>query len=668
MGVFYWDFMSLLKKETIPLSSNNDESVIVIGTGPVGIKFVQTLLENKNPPVIKLFGNEPWEPYNRVKLSSFFAGHINVNEMAFGKSLENNNLVIHNNCEIITIDPVTRTVTDEMGTIHHYSKLVLATGSSPYIPNIKGVDLKNIFTFRNMSDIENLMSRRTRSRKTVVVGGGVLGIEAAKAMSQQNTEVTIIDHALTLMSNQLDETSSEMLRDYILSLGIKVYLGQTIKEFKGNKEIETILLADGREIQFDTVILTTGIKPNIELARRTQLSVGKGVRVNDAMQTSDKDIYAIGECAEHRGKVYGIVKPGYEQAKVAAYSLYGKKENYTGSLSATQIKVIDKQVFSMGDTYEISSVGLRKELIYQEPTKGIYRKIIVKAHKIVGAIAFGEWDELGRIQESILNKRFVPPWVLIKFKKTGYLWPEEDSKNINEWPAATVICNCTGVTRGQISSAISSGITTVTEIGEKTGASSVCGGCKPLVSQMLTGSTKFEPVKGAKNIFVMGLLTAFISVLAILLPSIPFAETAEVAWQWDAIWRDTTYKQISGFSLLGLSLVALLLSLRKRVTKFTFSSFPVWRIIHVAVGFAAVVGLAIHSGYRLGEGINFYLAVSFLAILIAGAASSVVVALEHRMDASLSRKIKNKLVWLHILAFWPLPALLAVHVFKSYYF
>ncbi len=660
--------MNLLKKTTVPLSVADNEAVIVIGTGPVGIKFVQTLLENENTPVIKIFGNEPWEPYNRVKLSSFFAGQVEMDELAIGKNLEDKNLVLHNNCEVISIDPVSRTVTDELGNTHRYSKLIIATGSSPHIPNIKGVNLDNIFTFRNMSDIESLMSRRTRSRKTVVIGGGVLGIEAAKAMTRQNTEVTIIDHSLSLMSNQLDETASEMLRDYILSLGIKVYLGQIIKEFKGDTKVEKILLSDGREIEYDTVILSTGIKPNIDLARKAHLSVGKGIRVNDAMQTSNQDIYAIGECAEHRGKVYGVVKPGLEQAKVAAYSLHGKKENYTGSLSATQIKVIDKQVFSMGDTYEISSVGLRKEYVYRDDTKGIYRKIVIKTHGIVGAIAIGEWDELGRIQESILKKRFVPPWVLLKFKKTGNLWPEEDSKNINEWPAATVICNCTGVTRGQLSSEISNGITTLADIGTSTGASTVCGGCKPLVAQMLSGNVQVDPVKGSRNIFVMGFLTTLITLLAIFLPSIPFANTAEVVWQWDTIWRDSTYKQISGYSLLALSVVALLLSLRKRVKKFSFSSFPVWRIIHVAVGFATVFGLAIHSGYRLGEGINYYLALSFIAVLIAGAASSIVVAVEHKIDLSLSRKLKNKFVWLHILAFWPLPALLAVHIFKSYYF
>ena len=660
--------MNILRKEKNLPELHTDEPVIVIGTGPIGIQFINSVLENDTVPALKIFGDEPWEPYNRVKLSSFFAGHVNLDELAIGRKLQNDKLIFHNNCAIAEIDPVYKTVTDELGIKHPYSKLILATGSRPHIPKIPGVELANIFTFRNMTDIENLLARRNRSRKTVVIGGGVLGIEAAKAMSRQNTEVTIIDHSLMLMSNQLDEYSSDMLRDYVLSLGIKVYLGQVIKEFKGDGKVESIRLLDGREIEFDTVILTTGITPNVDLARSARLNVGRGIRVNDAMQTSDPNIYAIGECAEHRGKVYGIVKPGYEQAKVAAYSLYGKKKNYTGSLSATQIKVIDINVFSMGDVDEVSGIGLKKEYIYNDASNGIYRKIVVKNHAIIGAIAVGSWSEQGRVQEAIVNKRFIAPWDLIKFKHAGYLWPKENSDDINQWPASTIVCNCTGVTRGQLSAEIAGGINTITELSSKTGASTVCGGCKPLVTQLLTGTRKAEAVKGYVTLFAIGLLTTLLALLGLALPEIPYAQTAEQSWSWDVLWRENLYKQISGFTLLGLSVIALLMSLRKRVKKFTLSNFQVWRIIHVILGFLTVIGLVAHSGTSLGQGINYYLALSFIGILIAGGASSLLVAYEHKLDVTLSRKIKSKLVWLHILAFWPFPALIAAHIFTSYYF
>ena len=660
--------MNLLRKKEVVLNSDNDESIIVIGAGPVGIQFVKSLLISENSPSIIIFGDEPWNPYNRVKLSSFFAGQVERDDLDTVKKLDGDNLLIHNNCAIQKIDTLTKTVVDEIGETHKYSKLIMATGSRPHIPNVEGVDLENVFTFRSLTDVENLIARRTRSRKTAVIGGGVLGIEAAKAMTRQNTEVTIIDYSLALMSNQLDEHASELLREHILSLGIKVYLGQVIKKFKGDGKVEKILLSDGREFDFDTVILTTGIKPNITLARQAKLSVGKGIRVNDSMQTSNKDIFAIGECAEHRGKVYGVVKPGYEQAKVAAFSLYGKKTNYTGSLSATQIKVIDIKVFSMGEVTEVSSVDIKKQYVFENREKGIYRKLIIKKHRIIGAIAIGEWNDLGRIQESISNKRFLAPWLIIRFIKTGNLWPEDESLEVSQWPAATVVCNCTGVTRGELSSEIINGSNTLENLCSTTGAATVCGSCKPHVSQLLTGSSIIEPALGAKKLFLFGAVSILIMLLAVALPDIPYAKSVQVVWQWDMLWRENIFKQISGYSLFVITAIALILSLKKRIKIFTFLSFQMWRVIHVVLGFVTIIGFAIHSGYRLGEGLNFYLALSFVVVLIAGGASSVLVSLEHKLDVAFAKKIKSKIVWLHILSFWPFPALLAAHIFKSYYF
>jgi nitrite reductase (NADH) large subunit len=661
--------MNLLAEKMRTIAESDDDPVIVIGTGPVGIHFIKTVRSCLCDCPIVVFGNEPWEPYNRVKLSSFFAGQLNWDELLISQRLpKTDQIIAHHNCAIVEIDPINKIVIDELDRVHPYKKLVIATGSSPYIPNIQGIKSKNVFTFRDMSDVEGLLARRARSRKTVVVGGGVLGIEAARAMSRENTEVIIVDHSQFLMSNQLDEASGEMLREHILSLGIKVHLGNAIKEIKKNGDSELVVLRNGLQIECDTIILSTGIKPNIELARQAHLSVGRGIKVNDAMQTSNPDIYAIGECAEHRGNIYGVVKPGFEQAKVAAFGLSGKKARYTGSLSATQLKVVNVPVFSMGDVESIDTISNKKEYFYNDSSGQVYRKLVVKNHRIVGAISVNESTEIGRIQEKYFNKGFVWPWNLKRFVKTGNLWPDENSADVNQWPATTVVCNFTGVTRGELSNAISSGTVTVEGLTQKTGACSVCASCKPLLSQMLNTAANQEPAKGAKSLLIAGLLSALILLIALALPAIPYSDTVQVSWQWDVLWRDNLFKQISGFSLLGLSIIALILSLRKRIKKFSFLTFPVWRIIHVVVGALTVVGLAVHSGYQLGNGINYLLAISFISVLIAGGLSSIIVGLEHRMDVALSRTIKKNLVWLHILTFWPLPVLLTMHVFKSYYF
>lgn len=661
--------MSLLAEKNQEVFTGGELPIVVIGNGPVGIQFVKTAMECMPTTRFVIFGNEPWEPYNRVKLSSFFAGQLHWDEMLSSQKLPKSDLLemVHN-CAIVDVDKVNKTVIDELGNVHAYRSLVLATGSRPYIPKIPGIAAENVFTFRDMSDVERLAARRTRSRKTIVVGGGVLGIEAARAMSRENTDVCVIDHLPILMSNQLDDDAAELLHEHIKSLGISLRLGSGIREFVGNEKVEKVILKNGDEIDCDTVILTTGIRPNIDLAVHAHLSINKGVRVNDAMQTSDENIFAIGECAEHRGQTYGIVKPGYEQAKVAAYHLSGQQVNYTGSLTATQLKVVGLPAFSMGYIDEVSIKGREREFVYRNESENVYRRLVIKNRCIIGAISIGKWSEQGRVQEAIINKRKVWLWNKKRFLKTGRLWPEENSDDVNQWPSSAVVCHCNGVTRGQISSVINTGLTTISEISNCTGASTVCGSCKPLVSQMLMSDEKPEAAKGASSLLSLGVLSAIIMLLVMLLPSIAYTDSVQVLWQWDELWRDNLYKQISGFTLLGLSALVLLMSLRKRIKKFSFLSFPVWRLIHVAVGFLTVLGLAVHSGYSLGSGVNYFLALCFISLIAAGGLSSAMVAVEHKLDAVLSRKIKNKLIWLHIITFWPLPALLAVHIFKSYYF
>jgi len=661
--------MNLLAEQKNTEVSEEEVLVIVVGSGPVGIQFVKTMLDIMPKTKIKVFGNEPWEPYNRVKLSSFFAGELQFDELLASQKLPDSELieVIHN-CAVTDINRSKKTITDEMGREHAYQTLVLATGSRPFIPNIDGIGLKNIYTFRDMSDVENLFARRASSRSAVIVGGGVLGIEAARAMSRENTQVRVIDHLPVLMSHQLDEGSSEILHAHLISEGISLNLGTGIREFVGSDSVEAVVLKDGTTIECDTVILATGIQPNIDLAFHAKLSINKGIRVHDDMRTSDEAIYAIGECAEHRGRIYGVVKPGYEQAKVAAYNLSGKISNYTGSLAATQLKVVGIFVFSMGENDEVSINSIEKEYLYNDKENNVYRRIIVKNRKIIGVISVGEWSEQSRVQEAILNKRTIWFWNKTRFLKAGKLWQEENSDNVNQWPATAVICNCNGITRGQITNVIASGVTTVTGISECTGASAVCGSCKPLVFQMLQSNPVTEKVKWASYLLIFGLVSMFSTLLISVLPEISFSETVQVFWRWDELWRNSLYKQISGFTLLGLSVIVLLMSVRKRIKKFSLLAYPVWRLVHVVVGFIMVFGLVVHSGYSFGSGLNYLLALCFVSLIAAGGVSSVMISLEHRLDAVLARKIKSKMIWLHILAFWPFPALLSVHVFKSYYF
>lgn len=484
--------------------------IVVVGSGPVGLRFVQALRKrNKTIPII-FYGKESWQPYSRVQLSSLLSGEIKRHDInsPFLEQVQPG-LVTRFNCSVDKIDSIGKYVVDSYGGRQSYSKLVLALGSNPHIPNIKGITQKDVYSLRNLSDVQNLMARQIRARKVVVIGGGLLGLEAAKAMQRNNTEVTIIEHTPHLLSNQLDTEASELLREYILSIGIHVRLGEPVKEIIRDKYgLSAIKLGKDTLIKCDTVIVSTGIKPNINIAREAKISVAIGIRVDDSMCTSNADIYAIGGCCEHSNKVYGHVAPGFEQAEVAAHAILKGKSKYKGSIAATILKVIDKPVFSMGEVASDDYRSNIKEVKYIDYSKGIYRKLVIKNKYLIGAISVGEWAEQGRIQSVINNRKIILPWHLLRFKRTGYLFTY---KAVAEWPSSTVICHCTGQTRGEVSRAIMNGCDSIEKIRKETGAALVCESCKPVLQSLLESIQNKAPVKLFKPMVVLLVL-----VLAVL--------------------------------------------------------------------------------------------------------------------------------------------------------
>jgi len=648
----------------------NQEPIVVIGNGPVGIRFIQSLQKRDPDKHIIVYGKEPWEPYNRVKLSSVLSGETKFSEIktsTFDTSKEN--IDCRYNCEVIKVDPVSKIIFDDRGGCQSYEKLVLATGSHAHIPNIKGIDQKGVYVFRDLTDTQHLLARQVRARNVVVIGGGLLGLEAAKAMQRNNTEVTIIEHTPRLMNSQLDETASEVLREYIMSQGIKVRLGDSVKEIIKDKHgISSIRLSSCVTIDCDTIIVSTGIKSNIELARQANLSVGRGIRVDDSMRTSAKDVYAIGECCEHRDKVYGLVAPGYEQAEVAAHSILNGSSKYKGSITATNLKVIDNPVFSMG---EILNEGYQSSYIeykFRDYNSGVYRKIIVKNKRIVGAIAVGEWHERGRVQTLIDKRKMIMPWQLVRFKKYGKLIKDQEESSVNKWPGNTIICNCTGKTRAQLSKAISTGCTSLDSLAKETGASLVCGSCKPHLVNLIGSNEKLAPVKMARTISVISIMSLILIAGLLSIGGFYYNQSASDALQYDILWRSSLVKQISGFGILTLSIASVSISLRKRLKKINYGHFDIWRGLHIIVSIAAIAALIAHTGFRAGNNLNLYLMTTFIVMLVFGMLSAMVIGNLHRLDQVTVTGIRKKMLWGHILLFWPIPALLTFHIIKSYYF
>src|SRR5690606_36049104 len=316
-------------------------AIVIVGSGPVGVRVAAELERRGASGPIILYGAEAEEPYNRVRLSSLLAGEIpwsswsNDSLIGAGSRIER-----RLGCAVTGIDREAKLVIDARGVAQPYSNLIIATGSTPHVPNIPNIDRPGVYTFRDFKDAQQLFARRMRSRSPVGLGAGRLGLEAARAMRRFHTRVTVVEHAPRPMPRQLDDEGGARLATHLRRIGIEIALGQGARRILGNYRVTGVELMDGTIIECDTVVGATGIRPNIELARQAGLSVGRGIRVDDQMRTSDPSIFAVGECAEHRGLVYGLVAPGYEQAAVVASVLTNADAAYRGSLAATRLKVV----------------------------------------------------------------------------------------------------------------------------------------------------------------------------------------------------------------------------------------------------------------------------------------------------------------------------------------
>lgn len=650
--------------------ASDPRPLVIVGTGPVGIACAQRLLNRDPSRSIILYGDEPWQPYDRVRLTSLLAGEVDVDDLAIPlRTTRAARVVSHFNCAVVEIDREQQRVRDQLGRWQHYSQLVLAVGSSAAVPEIPGVTLTGVYKLRDLKDVEGLIARRARSRNTLVLGGGLLGLEAARSMQRSHTRVSVVHRGPRLLNRQLDQGGGALLYDAVAELGIDITLNTSLRALKGERQVRAALLSDGRELDCDTVIIATGIRPNIELARQAGISVGKGIRVNDAMQTSDPNIYAIGECAEHREQVHGLVAPGLEQARVAAEHLAGGQAHYAGSIQATSLKVVNTATFSMGRVGEQEDPRFDRSSVYCDPTLGLYRKLVTRRGRIVGAVALGEWSELGRVREAITGRRRLWPHQLWRLRHRGRVWPESSAVSVSQWPASAIVCNCRAVNRGALTRAMDSGARTLDTLMSQTGASTVCGSCRPLLEELVAGPE--APPKPTGPVLRPLLLTSCLSLLAaalfVMLSPIPFTDTVTAGFTLDRLWTDGLYKQISGFSLVGLSVLGMTLSLRKR-TPIKLGNFNAWRLLHVLLGLSALSLLVLHTGLSLGNNLNRWLMLNFLALAGLGALAGGVIALERKLAAPWGSRLRRWWSWSHILVLWPLPALLGFHILAVYYY
>ena len=654
-----------------------DEPVVIVGNGPVGMRALEEILKRDRTIPVVIYGEENHLPYDRVKLSSWLIGDIKFEALAqryrrpFGSVLDE-----RYGLRVTTIDRENKVVIDASGTRTRYEKLILATGSSAHIPDMEGIDLEGVFTLRDIEDATQLFARQFRSRHTVVIGGGLLGLESARGMKQNNTNVTIIENSDRLMSNQLDETGATLIRDALSAQGFESIIGIGVKSITGDGRVSGIRLLNGEKIECDTVILATGIRPNVELARRCGLYFGRGITVDNQMLTSDPSIYAIGECAEHEGRVYGLVAPGFEHASTVANHIVGNSGEYRGSISAARLKIMGMDVFSVAPSPNTPTPLNENFLTYQNKDDGTYRRIQMNRDRLIGAVGVGPWDQSLRVQSAIGVSAKLNLFQKQRFRRTGNIWAKESANDIAAWPDNAVVCQCNNVSKGVIAESIAAGCVSVDSIGQSCHAGMVCGSCKPQLATLL-GSTELATPAGYKKLVGFSVVAFFLVMFTLFAKPVAYVQSVQqpelfgmaLNWHWDSLWRDTLIKQISGFSILAACALALLVSLRKRVKRLhTVGSFDSWRIAHLVFSVLAVSALVFHTGFRMGYGLNFALMILFVALIVLGIATTFAMTIGANRSPEISGAIRKLSLRLHIYLLWPIPLLLGWHILKGYWY
>ena len=379
------------------------ERLVVVGNGMVSLRFLERLVEHAPGRFdVTVIGQETSPAYNRVLLSALLAGDVDENGCALHESAwyETQTIHLRTGAPASAIDRAAKTVT-VAGEAIPYDRLVLATGSTPIMLPKPGMDLPGIMAFRDLADVDRMKALRGTGARCVVIGGGLLGLEAAYGLARLGLETTLLHVMDKLMERQLDRRAAAIVRKTMETKGVRVVLQADTAEIVGDGRVEALHLADGTMIPADLVVVAVGVRPRVDLAREADLAIGRGIQVDDSLATSDPSIFAVGECAEHRGMVYGLVEPGYEMADVLARRLAGESRAYLGSTIATSLKVSGLPVFSAG---EIADEAGGEPILLSDPVRGIYRKLVLKEGRLAGALLIGDVGEGAWYRELIESR------------------------------------------------------------------------------------------------------------------------------------------------------------------------------------------------------------------------------------------------------------------------
>lgn len=477
--------------------------IVVIGNGMVGYKFCEKLVNRKKNVDLVVYGEEPRPAYDRVHLSSFFSGKTADDLLMAPLSwYRDNNIQLHTTELVVNIDCAGKTIQTHSGKTDHYDYLVLATGSSAFVPQIPGVERHGVFVYRTIEDLNQITAYSKHVTRAAVMGGGLLGLEAAKAMVDLELETHVVEFAPRLMPRQLDEAGATILTHKLLSLGISIHTGKNTKCIEGNGKIEGLRFADDTFLDIGMLVISAGIRPRDELAKAAGLAVHPrgGVLVDDDLKTSDPDIFAIGEVAVHGNMVYGLVAPGYEMAECVVRQIAGEQPKlFTGFDMSTKLKLIGVDVGSFGDA--LGETAGSVPIAFQDRRSGVYKRINISEDGkfLLGGILVGDASQYNLFHQMVANRMPLPqqPESLI----VGTKGVESADAGVKGLPGAAQICACENVSKDDLVRAVTENkCNTLSDLKKNTKACTGCGGCGPMVNDILKITLESMGVKVKKSL------------------------------------------------------------------------------------------------------------------------------------------------------------------------
>ncbi|MCY7917313.1 nitrite reductase large subunit NirB [Bacillus vallismortis] len=514
------------------------QRLVLAGNGMAGIRCIEEILKlNRQMFEIVIFGSEPHPNYNRILLSSVLQGEASLDDITLNSKdwYDKHGITLYTGETVVHIDTDQQRVSTDRKRTLFYDKLIVATGSSPYILPIPGADKEGVYGFRTIEDCQALMNMSEYNQKAAVIGAGLLGLEAAVGLQHLGMDVSVIHHAAGIMQKQLDQTASRLLQTELERKGLTFLLEKDTVSISGTSRADGICFKDGSSLKADLVVMAAGVRPNIQLAVSGGIAVNRGIIVNDCMQTSEPNVYAIGECAEHNGTIYGLVPPLYEQGKVLARHICGDLcERYQGSAPSTALKIAGIDVWSAGKVHEderTTSINICDE------QAGIYKKALFEDEKLAGVILIGDTRDKQRFLDSLLKQRD------ISIVKKQLFEPKENGTLFDSMSSSETICQCNSVTKGAIEDTVHrKGLTTVEEVKHCTKASGSCGGCKPLVENLLRYMASSEYAEPAGTPTFCGCTDVTEDGIIAELQRRPFTDPAEVMSQLGWKTKDGCHK------------------------------------------------------------------------------------------------------------------------------